>query len=94
MFCRQEKLKIQIKMACSKKLYFIVLNIIVLFLSVHGKLSSNFYSSTCPNALNIVKQGIAKAIKKDARVGASILRLHFHDCFVNVSSYVRDTLYL
>ncbi|CAO2816976.1 unnamed protein product [Amaranthus hypochondriacus] len=70
-------------MACSKKLYFIVLNIIVLFLSVHGKLSSNFYSSTCPNALNIVKQGIAKAIKKDARVGASILRLHFHDCFVN-----------
>lgn len=32
---------------------------------------------------SIVKQGVAKAIKNEARVGASLLRLHFHDCFVN-----------
>ncbi|KNA13012.1 hypothetical protein SOVF_120670 [Spinacia oleracea] len=70
-------------MACGKLLFFFQLILFGLSLTVNGQLSPNFYSSTCPNALRIVKQGIAKAIKKEARVGASILRLHFHDCFVN-----------
>ncbi|KAI3427825.1 uncharacterized protein J3R85_009053 [Psidium guajava] len=41
------------------------------------------YHSTCPKALAIVREGVAKAIKNETRVGASLLRLHFHDCFVN-----------
>ncbi|XVE86138.1 hypothetical protein DITRI_Ditri18aG0012200 [Diplodiscus trichospermus] len=49
----------------------------------HGKLSSDFYKSTCPEALSIVKAEVAAAIKKEPRMGASLLRLHFHDCFVN-----------
>ncbi|RDX97157.1 Peroxidase 4, partial [Mucuna pruriens] len=47
------------------------------------KLSSDFYSSSCPELLPIVEKGIIKAIKKETRIGASLLRLHFHDCFVN-----------
>ncbi|KAI7740954.1 hypothetical protein M8C21_016674 [Ambrosia artemisiifolia] len=31
----------------------------------------------------IVKYGVWAAIKNDTRVAASLLRLHFHDCFVN-----------
>ncbi|KAK9699962.1 hypothetical protein RND81_08G207200 [Saponaria officinalis] len=72
-------------MACVK-LYFIlllVLNFIGLFVNVHGNLSTNFYSKTCPQALSIVKEGVAEAIKNETRVGASLLRVHFHDCFVN-----------
>ncbi|KAK7305949.1 hypothetical protein VNO77_43862 [Canavalia gladiata] len=47
------------------------------------KLSPDFYSKSCPEVLPIVKKGVIKAIKNETRAGASILRLHFHDCFVN-----------
>ncbi|GLT88550.1 hypothetical protein SLE2022_065700 [Rubroshorea leprosula] len=50
---------------------------------VHGNLSPTYYSSTCPKALSIVQAGVEAAIEKEARMGASLLRLHFHDCFVN-----------
>ncbi|KAK7276454.1 hypothetical protein RIF29_17593 [Crotalaria pallida] len=48
-----------------------------------NKLSTSFYSCSCPKLLTIVKKGVTKAITNEARIGASILRLHFHDCFVN-----------
>ncbi|XP_021716396.1 peroxidase P7-like [Chenopodium quinoa] len=69
-------------MACGN-FYLLLLIVFGVVHSGHGQLSPNFYSSSCPNALSIVKQGVAKAIKNEARVGASLLRLHFHDCFVN-----------
>ncbi|XP_042483332.1 peroxidase P7-like [Macadamia integrifolia] len=49
----------------------------------HCKLSPKYYSSTCPKSLSIVKSTVIAAIKKETRIGASLLRLHFHDCFVN-----------
>ncbi|CAI0405078.1 unnamed protein product [Linum tenue] len=48
-----------------------------------GKLSPAYYSTTCPKALAIVQAGVVAAIQKETRIGASLLRLHFHDCFVN-----------
>ncbi|KAK1571780.1 hypothetical protein Q3G72_022872 [Acer saccharum] len=51
--------------------------------ATNGQLSTEFYKSTCPKALSIVQEGVAAAIKNETRVGASLLRLHFHDCFVN-----------
>ncbi|KAK9284153.1 hypothetical protein L1049_023321 [Liquidambar formosana] len=41
-----------------------------------------FYDHSCPKALEIVKSVVAKAVAKEARMAASLLRLHFHDCFV------------
>ncbi|WJX18785.1 hypothetical protein P8452_08549 [Trifolium repens] len=37
-------------------------------------------------ANGLVNKGIISTIKKETRIGASLLRLqlHFHDCFVNV----------
>nr|AFK49124.1 unknown [Lotus japonicus] len=52
-------------------------------LGADAELSTNFYSCSCPKLLPIVNNGVAKAIQKEARIGASLLRLHFHDCFVN-----------
>lgn len=68
--------------------YFLLLLILVATVSeadAKKKLTSDFYSCSCPKLLPIVKKGVAKAIKKETRIGASLLRLHFHDCFVNVS---------
>ncbi|XP_062006546.1 cationic peroxidase 1-like [Rosa rugosa] len=48
-----------------------------------AQLSSTFYSSSCPNALSTIKSAVDSAVSSEARMGASLLRLHFHDCFVN-----------
>ncbi|XP_076931821.1 peroxidase 10-like [Bidens hawaiensis] len=60
--------------------------IFLVFLSLHlanGQLNYYYYYSSCPNLQMIVKYGVWAAMKNDSRVPASILRLHFHDCFVN-----------
>ncbi|KAL3603407.1 hypothetical protein D5086_004266 [Populus alba] len=41
-----------------------------------------FYQYSCPQANDIVMSVLRKAIAKDSRMAASLLRLHFHDCFV------------
>lgn len=57
---------------------------LMLFIGVvSAQLSTNFYSRSCPNLLPTVKSAVQSAISKETRMGASLLRLHFHDCFVN-----------
>ncbi|KAG0477028.1 hypothetical protein HPP92_013869 [Vanilla planifolia] len=48
-----------------------------------AQLSSTFYDTSCPNALSTIKSAVDSAVAKENRMGASLLRLHFHDCFVN-----------
>jgi hypothetical protein len=48
-------------------------------------LSSSFYDSSCPSTRDIVRRIIQDARVADARIPASLIRLHFHDCFANVS---------
>ncbi|XP_065858373.1 peroxidase 72-like [Euphorbia lathyris] len=47
-----------------------------------GYLYPQFYYHSCPGAHHIVQSVVAKAVAEDARMAASLLRLHFHDCFV------------
>ncbi|URD81554.1 Peroxidase [Musa troglodytarum] len=47
-----------------------------------AQLSVGFYSYSCPKAEVIVKKELEKALKADAGIGADLLRMHFHDCFV------------
>ncbi|PON99544.1 Plant peroxidase [Trema orientale] len=47
-----------------------------------GNLYPQFYDHSCPKAQAIVKSIVAKAVANEARMAASLLRLHFHDCFV------------
>ncbi|XP_007011215.2 PREDICTED: peroxidase P7 [Theobroma cacao] len=70
-------------MACYFLLVLLILTVSGASVEAHGKLSPNYYRSTCPEVLSIVKERVRVAIKKEARMGASLLRLHFHDCFVN-----------
>ncbi|CAM8878739.1 unnamed protein product [Rhodiola kirilowii] len=48
-----------------------------------AQLSTTFYSKSCPNLLSVVRSAVQSAVAKEARMGASLVRLHFHDCFVN-----------
>ncbi|CAN6909401.1 unnamed protein product [Brassica oleracea] len=41
-----------------------------------------YYDHSCPKAQEIVQSIVAKAFAQDPRMPASLLRLHFHDCFV------------
>ncbi|KAL7149496.1 hypothetical protein ABFS83_05G045000 [Erythranthe nasuta] len=41
-----------------------------------------FYDTTCPNALATIRTSIRQAVARERRMAASLIRLHFHDCFV------------
>nr|KYP66921.1 Peroxidase 72 [Cajanus cajan] len=49
---------------------------------IAGYLYPQFYDGSCPRAQEIVKSIVSKAVAKEPRMAASLLRLHFHDCFV------------
>ncbi|KAI4382895.1 hypothetical protein MLD38_008797 [Melastoma candidum] len=48
-----------------------------------AQLTTDFYCNSCPNVFKAVLPVVRSAIEKEARMGASLLRLFFHDCFVN-----------
>ncbi|KAL3510937.1 hypothetical protein ACH5RR_030338 [Cinchona calisaya] len=45
-------------------------------------LTLDYYKKTCPTVLEIVRKEMECAVLSDPRNAALILRLHFHDCFV------------
>ncbi|XP_072950787.1 peroxidase 12-like [Typha angustifolia] len=45
-------------------------------------LSFSFYQKACPKLESIVRNFLKKTFKNDIGVAAGLLRLHFHDCFV------------
>ncbi|PNY06531.1 peroxidase [Trifolium pratense] len=52
--------------------------------SSDAQLSPSFYTKTCPNVSSIVHEVISNVSKTDPRMLASLIRLHFHDYFVQV----------
>uniref|UniRef100_A0A2P2IXZ1 Peroxidase n=1 Tax=Rhizophora mucronata TaxID=61149 RepID=A0A2P2IXZ1_RHIMU len=57
--------------------------ILLLAGGANGQLSPTFYNGTCPNVTSIIRGVLVQAFQTDPRIGASLIRLHFHDCFVN-----------
>ncbi|XP_030454298.2 cationic peroxidase 1-like [Syzygium oleosum] len=57
--------------------------LVVAFVVASAQLSPNFYASSCPSALSIIQETVSTAVSSEPRMGASLLRLHYHDCFVN-----------
>ena len=56
--------------------------LLCLAMAASAQLSPTFYQTSCPNALSTIKAAVTAAVNKENRMGASLLRLHFHDCFV------------
>ncbi|KAG6731567.1 hypothetical protein I3842_01G134900 [Carya illinoinensis] len=46
-------------------------------------LGFGIFQDICPEAEAIIFSWVEKAVSNDPRMAASLLRLHFHDCFVN-----------
>ncbi|CAN6996431.1 unnamed protein product, partial [Brassica oleracea var. botrytis] len=52
---------------------------------VSGKdlpLTLDYYKSTCPTVFDVIRKEMECIVKEDPRNAAIIIRLHFHDCFV------------
>ncbi|MCO5607890.1 hypothetical protein L7F22_062092 [Adiantum nelumboides] len=52
-------------------------------MGARAQLSSSFYETSCPTVASVVESVVSQAIQTEARMAASLLRLHFHDCFVH-----------
>jgi peroxidase len=48
------------------------------------RLRVGYYSKKCPAAEYIVKGVVGKALQQNPGLGAGIIRMAFHDCFVQV----------
>ncbi|THG19326.1 hypothetical protein TEA_009018 [Camellia sinensis var. sinensis] len=75
-----------VKMTSSSSSSEVLVNFVMVVVLVMGtssaQLCTDFYAETCPNVHKIVRSVVASAVSKEKRMGASLLRLHFHDCFV------------
>ena len=49
-------------------------------------LSMNYYLMSCPFADSIVKNTVNSALQDDPTLAAGLIRMHFHDCFIEVLS--------
>ncbi|KAE8039386.1 hypothetical protein FH972_011803 [Carpinus fangiana] len=71
----------------SSRVIIVAVAVLVVFTGTSSadpvRLYEGFYSKSCPKAFGTVKSVVQNAILKERRLGASLLRLFFHDCFVN-----------
>lgn len=64
------------------KVYCLVL--CLMCTAVAAQLRIGFYSRTCPTAETLIQQALNDGLQGDSGIGADLVRMHFHDCFVRV----------
>lgn len=52
------------------------------------QLDPSFYNDTCSDVHSIVRGVLTNVSQSDPRILASLIRLHFHDCFVQVRTMI------
>ncbi|GJN33416.1 hypothetical protein PR202_gb22014 [Eleusine coracana subsp. coracana] len=66
--------------------------IMALASAASAQLTPTFYDTSCPRALATIKAAVNAAVAQEPRMGASLVRLHFHDCFgCDASVLLSDT---
>ncbi|WOL02076.1 peroxidase P7-like [Canna indica] len=64
------------------KISFLAL-LLLISSTAYGQLSHKYYSNSCPGLQPLVRSIVQQTLSNDPTMGASLLRLFFHDCFVN-----------
>ena len=70
-------------MAASFRVAVAVTCALVLATACQG-LQVGYYNKSCPRVEHIVRDEVKKFVYKNAGVGAGLIRMLFHDCFVQV----------
>jgi peroxidase len=60
----------------------LLLFVLVLSNTCTAQLSPTFYATSCPLAVATITTSVGVAVLRERRMAASLIRLHFHDCFV------------
>ena len=73
----------------SKLVQVIMALVLILIFSVfigvsQAQMRVGFYSETCPDVESTVQATVQDAALSNPNIPAVLLRLHFHDCFVQV----------
>jgi len=80
---------------CGPRLVAVLLLLAALGFGVRAgaaaQLCAEYYDRTCPGVHRVVWRVLKKAHEADARIYASLTRLHFHDCFVQVNYVLQAT---
>ena len=74
-----------VKMGAVRVVYIVNLMMVLLVQGQGSGLQNGFYSSSCPKAEAVVRSTVESHFSKDPTIAAGLLRLHFHDCFVQVT---------
>ncbi|KAJ8431859.1 hypothetical protein Cgig2_023503 [Carnegiea gigantea] len=59
-----------------------LLMLFMLSIPVESQLSASFYALSCPAVEDIVRSTVESHFDNDPTIAPGLLRLHFHDCFV------------
>ncbi|XLU35272.1 hypothetical protein S245_034636, partial [Arachis hypogaea] len=72
-------------MPTSQLMTMLVFLIILVHIALVSSLNlrPGYYSETCPEAEFIVRDVMKRALMREPRSVASVMRFQFHDCFVN-----------
>ncbi|XP_038875951.1 peroxidase 24-like [Benincasa hispida] len=60
----------------------LLLSTLLALQAVNGALINNFYRKSCPQAERIIKDVTFRLVRSNPGLGAQLLRVQFHDCFV------------
>jgi peroxidase len=66
----------------------------VFSISAQAQLQVGYYRDTCYDAEDIVLREVVAALSERPYLAGSLLRLHFHDCFVRVSPTISSSICL